>query len=295
MKVVWERDSSNIDRPQANDPGEADWFIDEMNFLDSTNHEQYPHGYVVHACCWTFVERMVGPEAEDNLELLLDICRERFHENPYDIHEYRDLRTDEPTSQPTYRWWDPLTLASSLDAGRHHHPDVQRDPRQSIPLRNPLDIPDIRRLIRHSAQNKARETTKRKTRRWSSMITASSSSSSSSTREEHPRSIRYYQVTELLPELVMMILDNLSRTADIRNAITAFHWQVPDVYWKARVPSDLVFELQEEKERLDEFDWKFLGLGLLELMEQPNLRNRKRVLGLVDEIRRRFWERSGVN
>ena len=291
MKVTWERDSSNIHQPQANDTDEIAGFINEMNFLDSTNEQRYPHGHVVHARCWMLIERMIGSEVENNLELLLEICRERFHENPYDIHEYQgldmDTNTYEPTSQPTLRWWNPLGPVSPLDPSRHHR-DVQKDPRQSIPLRDPLDIPDIHKLIHHSAQNKVREITKRKTRRWSSMIMTCFSSSSS---KEHARSIRYYQVIELPPELVMWVLDNLSHHTDIRNALIAFNWKVPDVYWKARVSNDLIFELQDEKERLEDLDWKFLSLGILELMEQPNLRNRKRVLGLVDEIRRRFWER----
>lgn len=249
----------------------------------------YPHGRVVHANCWMLIERTVGPEAEDNLELLLEICRERFHENPYDIHEYREIKGNmyEPTSEPTRQWWNPLDPLSLLDPNRHH-PDIPEDPRQSIPLRDPLNIPEIPRLIRFCAQNKARETTKRKTRKWSSDISCPSSS------RERIRSAQYYQVTQLPCDILFLVLDNLSRRADIRNAIMAFNWKVPDVYWKARVPTDIIFEL-EGQHLSDDFDWKCFGMGIVGLLEQPNLRNRQRVLRLVDEIRRRFWERMTVS
>lgn len=279
MKLTWDRESSNITRPKFdNDDRDSDWFIPELNFLNSKNENLYPRGHVVHAHCWILIERIIGPEAENNLELLLKICRERFHQNPYDIHEYRDPETNEPTSQPTTRWWNPMQSLSSLDS------DVSKDPRQSIPLRDPLNIPEIERLINHSAQNKAREVTKRKSRKWSCFVTDSSSLST-----ERLRSSWYYQVTELSCELVFLILDNLSCHTDIRNALVAFNWKVPEVYWKSRMPTNLIFELQGEQ-RL-ELDWKFLCLGIRRLMEQPNLQNRKRVIELIEEIRRRFWGR----
>ncbi|KAK2754248.1 hypothetical protein FQN54_007127 [Arachnomyces sp. PD_36] len=289
LKVVWDRDSNNVHRPQVDNAREVDWFIGEINFLDSDNEQVYPHGYIVHAHCWILIERMIGPEVENNLELFLEICRERFHENPYDIHEYRDLESSEPTSQPTYRWWNPLQSASSLDPSRHH-PDVQKDPRKSIPLRDPLNTAEITTLINHSAQNKARETIKRKTRKWSSTISDPSSSSTSG----QAKSPNFYQVTQLPCDIMLLILDNLSHHTDIRNALIAFDWSPPDIYWKSRVPKDLIFELQDGNHWEDDLDWKFLGLGIVKLLEQPSLRNRKRVLRLVDEIGRRFWERMAV-
>lgn len=289
--MTHEKDSSNIHQPQLEGTDDYERLIFELNFFSCQNEENYPHGHVVHAHCWTLIERIVGREVEDNLELLLEICRERFHENPYDIHEYREVKGDMhvPTSEPTRQWWDPLDSLALFDPFSlldldPQHPDVPETPRESIPLSDPLNTPEIPILIRHSAQNKAREATKRKTRRWSSGISCSSSSS------ERVRSTRYYQVTQLPCDLVFLVLDNLSRRADIRNAIMAFNWKFPDVYWKGRVPTDLIFELEGQQLR-DDFGWKFFGPGIAELLEQPNLRNRKRVLRLVDEIRRRFWER----
>ncbi|KAK2762697.1 hypothetical protein FQN54_000871 [Arachnomyces sp. PD_36] len=277
LKVTKDRDSSNIHQPQADDFDDFANFIFELNFFNWNNEERYPHGYVVHAQCWKLIERRVGAEVENNLELLLEICRERFHENPYDIHVYQEFEgyVLRPVSYPTRRWW----LTTHCD---------EMDSRQSIPLRDPLDIPDIPRLIRHSAQNKAREATKRKTRNWSSATFGSSSSPN-----QLQRSPAYYRVTQLPGELIFLILDNLSRRADIHNAVMAFNWEIPEMYWKARVDTDLIFELQDQQVP-SELDWKFLSLGIQKLFEQPSLQNRKRVLRLIDEIGRRFLERMAV-
>lgn len=225
FKVTWDRDASSIMRPE---PGadESTRAIYELNFINSNNEQRYPRGHVVHSNCWTLIDRMIGPEAENNLELFLEICRERFHENPYDIHEYQDPESSAPTSQPTLRWRDPFQLAP---VWLHSpHPDVKQDPKQSIPLQDPLNVPDIDRLIRHSAQNKAREATKRKTRKWSSSsLVTDSLSPESKTRT---RSAQYYRVTELSCEPIFSILDNLTCSTDIRNALMAFNWKIPEMY-----------------------------------------------------------------
>jgi hypothetical protein len=243
--VTLERDPNNVHEPQVIDVIDTS-FTYELNFFNSNNQQTYPHGHVIHANCWILVERRTGHEVENNLELFLEICRERFHENPYDIHEYRSpkTKTNKPISKPTRRWRNPLEPAPGLDSSRHH-PDIPDDPRQSIPLRALLNIPEIPRLIHHSAQNKAKEIIKRKPRKWSSATFSSG---------EQRKSPWYYRVTQFPCEIVFLILDNLSRRADIRNALIAFNWKVPDMYWKARVPYDLVFELQDVRERFDDFD-----------------------------------------
>lgn len=282
FKVTWDRDASSIVRPAV---GDSTRTIYELNFINSNNEQRYPRGHVVHSNCWTLIERLIGPEVENNLELFLEICRERFHEDPYNIHEYEKAEEGGPTSQPDLRWWDPFKLAPPLWI-YNPHPDVKEDPKQSVPLQDPLNTPDIQRLIRHSVQNKAREVTKRKTRRWSSSIAGSSP-----IPNERARSSQYHQVSELTSELVFMILDNLSCPTDIRNALIAFNWKIPEVYWKSRLPVNVIFELQDGQ-RPDSLDWKSLYLEFSDLVEKlPTVKNRKRVVELIDEIGRRFKRR----
>lgn len=254
--------------------------IREIHFLNEKYMSSTPLGFILHAHCWTFLEQVIGREEDGDLEIILEICRERFYENPYDIHEYNNIKW--PVSYPSVGDWWKYWHSVKISAERHWGPE---EVGKSISLMDPMDIFDIPKLIRHSAQNKARESTKRKTRKWSSVI----SPSLSNRRKSSP----YYRVTQLPCDIVFLILDNLLCHADIYNALIAFNWKVPETYWKSRIPRKLVFELSAEHQRQDDLDWRFLFLGILKLLEQPQLKNRKRVLGLVDEIGRRFEKRTG--
>lgn len=88
------------------------------------------------------------------------------------------------------------------------------------------------------------------------------------------------------------LLDSFSATADIRNSIIAFDWKVPAAYWKARLPKDLFFELENVKD-LDAPNWKSLCLGFYSLLEESSdVRNRERVLGVFKKVSRRFVDRD---
>lgn len=42
-----------------------------------------PSGCPVHMQCWSFVERFIGPEAEENLGILFGVLRDRYRECEY--------------------------------------------------------------------------------------------------------------------------------------------------------------------------------------------------------------------
>ncbi|PGH11336.1 hypothetical protein AJ79_04952 [Helicocarpus griseus UAMH5409] len=265
LKVTWERDENNIYLPQDDNdfhPPTSE-MINELYFFNSNNEEWYPHGHIAHASCWLLLERCIGLEkAENNLGILLEVCRERFHENPYGIQEYLDMEADWcniPTSKPSPRWWNPLLMLYSpvKESGQFGfpviHPDVKEDPRQSIPS------------------------------------------------ESHEHSDRYPQVgfsqcpkqgSRGGEEENAQVASALITTTNIRNALVTFNWKIHDGYWKGRVHKSVIFELHDDQQLLhDNLNWKFLCLRVIELEQQPNARNRKRVLGLVDEIARRLDER----
>jgi hypothetical protein len=95
-------------------------------------------------------------------------------------------------------------------------------------------------------------------------------------------------VTHLPLEIALLILDNLCELTDIRGALAVFRWHVPPLYWKTRVPMDLVFEL-DDVDDLDALDWKSFYWGILQ--DIPSFRNRQRIADLLEEVRTRFVER----
>lgn len=38
--------------------------------------------------CWSLIKRIIGPAAEENLDLFIDVLRERWNEKPFEIPEY---------------------------------------------------------------------------------------------------------------------------------------------------------------------------------------------------------------
>lgn len=45
-------------------------------------------------------------------------------------------------------------------------------------------------------------------------------------------------------DIQMLIIDRLDQPTDLQNAMVAFGWSFPDVYWKGRIPKDIIFEYE---------------------------------------------------
>lgn len=140
------------------------------NFLDSHNEGEYPGGYIVHSNCWTLLEWVLGRQAETNLELLLQVLRGRFDENPFNIDQYADGGDG---TTPSRRWRYPPLMTTfkegpidkfyGFNMKRNRQLD-ERVTRDIVSLRNPLRIAGLQEVLRKSVHNKSRSEMKRKTR-----------------------------------------------------------------------------------------------------------------------------------
>ena len=178
LKVTWDRDLDNIGTPQFTTPDFNRDYIWAINFLNMFNMDRPSVGFLIHANCWALLERrFLGSRMLNDLELLVDICAERFYENPYDIDQFENTENGIMKGSIPSKIWqppeeEPCWFPHGLCYGFVYPNEVNicefenKRTQHVTALRDPLNIPEIPMLIRHSMQNKAMEGMKRKTRKW---------------------------------------------------------------------------------------------------------------------------------
>lgn len=245
-----------------------------------------PYGYRVHAHCWDLIERFIGPHAEDNLHEFLQVLCDRWREeNAFELgHIFSKVKL-----YAVIRYeYNEISEAPALSKKECQHYDVSRSHFDNpqllcnrvwsdsiIPLRDPLNIPQVHYLIERCKENGERRTIKRKSRKWRSHFNIDSKSSGPSK----------------LPLDIRLLIIDLLTDIDIRNALKAFGWIIPDAYWKARLPTKIVFELDKINDNTT-VDWKSLCLKLEEMLRiLPELRNRQRILRVLETTKKIFEER----
>ncbi|KAL1969819.1 hypothetical protein VTN77DRAFT_7328 [Rasamsonia byssochlamydoides] len=242
LYAPWERDAIRVDHPQLEDRVNSAETILAANFINSINHDAEPYGYLIHAYCWKLIERVIGPRAEQHLELFLQVLRTRWQEDPFELSEFfPDPDYEDEYQDHHLEWCVPEYDQGTLDdmfhrwewkdqilCYRHENMMMAKD---MPPVWDPLDIPAISNLFHKSVQNRAREATKRKTRKWRPLLLHHPPI-------EHLRA----QSSGVLPlEIKWYILDYLDYK-DVRNALCAFGWQIAESYWHGRFPQD-IFEM----------------------------------------------------
>lgn len=255
------------------------------------NEDKEPHGYLIHANCWTFIEQMIGPRAEQHLELFLRVLRIRWQENPFELSRYVRVDYGVVREDPENDWdQDELLEKYGVDYRMPEFFGLREDNRvyhrarsmflakYMFPVWDPLDIPAVHELFRKAAEARARETVKRKTRKWCPLLQLPI---------EHLRA----PSSVLPPEIKDLILDHLPYHKDVRNALYAFGWKIPDSYWRSRFPRDIIFEINHELDPKVEVDWKFLCLKAEELLEtSQSLLNRQRIFRVLEGTKKLFFE-----
>jgi hypothetical protein len=83
-----------------------------------------------------------------------------------------------------------------------------------------------------------------------------------------------------------------------RNMLSAWHWTLPDWFWKRRLKEDIFIELISFRESNHSIDWQALRLDLMGLVSDrewyfySGLPNRERVLGFMTAIKANFLKTS---
>jgi len=91
------------------------------SFHDAIFTSNYPHGWPVHAHCWTIGERVMGPRLEEHLALLIKVLRTKWEEENL-LEEARKIKRwvggyTWPT-EDEFEVWSRLVAISDPIAGR---------------------------------------------------------------------------------------------------------------------------------------------------------------------------------
>ncbi|KAL5356835.1 hypothetical protein BJX96DRAFT_171974 [Aspergillus floccosus] len=93
-------------------------------------------------------------------------------------------------------------------------------------------------------------------------------------RAEGPYPFALLPRVRLPLDVQMLIVDQLHDAEDVRSAMTAFEWQFPDGYWKARFPKD------------EDVHWPALYYHTQPLMrESHGLRKRQQIVNFAEYVR----------
>lgn len=205
--------------------------------------------HLLHAGCWDFIERVIGHQAEDRLDLLLQAMKDGWDKNSYDVQGL--------ISHSGVEWVGDLILENMTHQYR------------LIPVTDPLEIPALQKLIAKSVKGAAGEP--------SSNITA-----------RPIASIATSGLGTLPVEIQALILNLLPNWLDVNNTLEAFSISLPGFLWRDWFPRDLIFDELDQIPDY-KIDWKTMYTGVMRLLNTSlGIKNRQRIVRVVKEIREDF-------
>ena len=253
-----------------NKPRKRSFFIQQIR-VDVANLWTYnpgqlefglnPIGIPIHSCCWDILERHIGPcRGSHDLARLVHVLHKRWTGAYF-------FGLDSIKIKNSRKVWDAVLQSVSRD-GYQGYSVCDSDP--LVTLTNPTN----REMSEHFTP-RIKEFVRKK-------------------RLRTLRSWRFYNhssaISSHLPlEIVYNILDYIHGT-DTLLALEGLEWQVPDSYWRRRIPqsvlSDLDIDLVELNPMAD-IDWPFLCLKAEELLDtSPSFLSRQRILRIVESVKR---------
>lgn len=230
-------------------------------FFDDLYQDMYPHGFPIHAHCWALAERIIGGSAEKELKLLVRILQQRWEDES--LLEGSQSMTDWLME----RTWGSNRFESEFEMTRN-----------LIAVRDPLAVQEVFDLIQRSglvyADGVERDAFKRATMEPTTTTRMKAKKNSA-------------LALSLPAEILSLVLDHL-HYMDIRRALEATEWQIPDSYWRCRLRQWLIFELDDVGP--DAYlDWQFLCLEAEQLMEESfGLMNRQRICNALEEVKQKL-------
>jgi hypothetical protein len=237
---------------------------------DNRTQNLYPHGFAIHAPCWDLIQRTIGPSAESELDLLVRTLLQRWQEQPFEVSSCMDGRA----------WAQGENILVELEGlrGVCDPPDTLEG---QIAVTNPMDIPEVKDIIRKATEKSADKEERRK---------PESDTSSNSFGESSMRFSTSKTLLTLPFDIQLLLLDFL-RPADARKTLTATGWHVPDSYWRRRSPRKLIFEI-DDLDPAVKVDWTFFCQEADELIESKSLyglQNRQRLFRILTGTRDMFF------
>lgn len=214
---------------------------------------------LLHASCWTIIERIIGHQAEDRLDLLFQAMKYGWDKNSYDVSG--------------------LISSSGSDSWLGYQVLHTTHQYRLVPVTDPIDIPALRTLIAKSRKS------------LTSTDGIEETSEEDARMQPLPARMPPEPSTIKIPvEIKALILNQLPEWLDAKNALEAFSWELPDFLWRDWIPYDLIFDELDEIP-VSEIDWKVLYTGIMRLLNTSlAMKNRQRIVRVVKETREDFLE-----
>ena len=131
--------------------------------------------------------------------------------------------------------------------------------------RDPVNIPELRALVDEATQRRQKEPQ----------------------TQSSPK--KGLELCRIPLDLQCLVVDALESWKYISSMLIAFRWRLPDGYWRARFPKDVVFEHEHLIHQV--VDWQYLYLGTLRLFERSHgLRHRQLIMENLDALCHAFWD-----
>lgn len=224
-----------------------------------------PLAYFIHERCWHLARRQIGASVlENNLDIFLVTAHERECVNDVDVNQPMEDSEGYLCNAVLMKYPVEEFMKDPQGIMQEWHDKLKRKrkyrPGSVLLHRDPLNIPELQALITEAT----------------------------SRQQETIQAPGLYNIP---PELRCLVADYLKDPHDIGNMVIAFHWQLPNNYWRTRFGTDfggVVFDF--ENCAYQDVDWKYLYFGVLGLFEKcQGLRNRRRILKELELIKRVFW------
>ncbi|XHG06785.1 hypothetical protein AWENTII_009965 [Aspergillus wentii] len=234
--------------------GVASAYWTRMLFTEDDDQDLHytPRGYVLHERCWWLAKRLIGASVlERNLNLFAAV-----------LHDRRDdilASGSFGPSEGSFYVREIMTVGAKRflrnpQRYMRKHMNILEDPRY-FHGRDPVNITEIRDLV-----------------------------------DEARRRLMMLPKAALISapiDVQCLIADCIDSQRDLNNMLVAFRWQLPDAYWRGRFPEDIIFEYDGFKN--EQIDWQYLSRGVEQLLKTcQGLRNRRRILRLLDGIKKAF-------
>lgn len=213
------------------------------------------HFNIIHADCWTIVERIIGHQAGDRLDLFFQAMMDGWDTISYGVEGLVIMRD-----------WEGI-----IDLGNNYHH------KKLAPVTDPIDIPLLRTVISRC------------------MKTTSSKGYTKEASLDTMVQVPVSRVSSGLPgaipvEIRGLILSQLPEWSNVENTLEAFSWELPHFFWRDWFPRDLIFD---ELDGIPDYkiDWKMLYESLMQLLNTSlGMMNRQRIIRVIKETREHFFE-----
>ncbi|CRG89073.1 DNA ligase 4 [Talaromyces islandicus] len=216
------------------------------HFSNNDSQHLYPHGFPIHAHCWSMAERVIGGDRiEKDLELFIRILQQRWE--------------DENIIQDSI-----LLNEWIIDSYPYFHSNEYDCDRRLVAIRDPITVYEVEEIIAESAK------------RYSML---------KEKQGDAPTIITVNHGLFAIPYEVWAAIFDCLHYTELVKFLSVTRIQMPQSYWWSRAPRDVVWELDDIDYETTPVDWQHLCLRTERLCDESlGLVNRQRICNILKEV-----------